>query len=102
MLGNYRGFFDFVYTRDSFTRRLLNLYIDKFRIKCLLMVCKTFGEKISVKSLGELLGEDEDVLEAIFKEEKAVVDKGYLILKPSIEKFKASQHLITKKVTILM
>ena len=51
MVGNYRGFFDFVATRDAFSRRLLNLYMDKVRVKCLLMVCKTFGEKISLKSL---------------------------------------------------
>ena len=102
MVGNYRGFFEFVATRDIFSRRLLNLYMDKVRVKCLLMVCKTFGEKISLKSLAELLGEDEDVIEAIVNEEKGIVEKGYLILKPSYENFLKSEHLKTRKVTVTM
>lgn len=102
MVGNYRGFFDFMASRDIFTRRLLNLYIDKVRIKCLLMVCKTFGDKISMQSLADLLGEDEDVLEAIIREEKGVIDKGFLLLKPSYDIFINSEHLKTKKVTVLL
>ena len=43
LLGNYRGIFDFYAQRDEVCRCLLNQYIDKIRIKCLLMVCKTFG-----------------------------------------------------------
>jgi RNase P subunit RPR2 len=41
---------------------MLNIYIDKVRMKCLLMFCKTCGEKMTFELLGETVGEDEDVL----------------------------------------
>ena len=42
MLGNYRAFFDFYNQRDNVCRQLLNIYIDKVRMRCLLMFSKTW------------------------------------------------------------
>ena len=57
LLGNYRGFFSFYgSTKDEVCRCLLNQYIDKVRIKCLLMVCRTFGEKIPIQILAQTMG----------------------------------------------
>jgi hypothetical protein len=63
LLGNYRAFFDFYNnTRDEVCRKLLNIYIDKVRMRCLVMFSKTCGEKITFALLSETVGEDEDVL----------------------------------------
>ena len=43
MLGNYRAFFDFYNKRDNICRQLLNIYIDKVRMRCLVMFSKTCG-----------------------------------------------------------
>lgn len=45
------------------------------------MACKTFGSKITFKVLGDNCAEDEDVLEALAKEEGAVVNDGEIMLK---------------------
>jgi hypothetical protein len=51
LLGNYRAFFDYYNSRDQVCRQLLNLYADKVRMKCLVMFCKTGGEKITIAQL---------------------------------------------------
>ena len=101
MLGNYRGFFDFYGTRDQVCRSLLNQYIDRVRVKCLLMVCKTFGEKVPITTLAGILGEDEDLLEAIIRQEGGIIQGGNFMLKPSYDKLLKSEHLASKKVSIL-
>lgn len=42
--------------------------MDKVRVKCLVMACKTFGQKISFKLLAENVGQDEDVLKVLAME----------------------------------
>ncbi len=66
------------------------------------MACKTFGEKISFKFLGENCAEDEDVLEALAKEEGATVIEGLIHLKESYDKLRNSEYLQVKKVTNLL
>jgi hypothetical protein len=61
----------------------MNHYIDKVRIKFLVVACKTFGPKISLKFLAENSADDEDVLEVLAKEEGGVVSEGELLLKES-------------------
>lgn len=73
LLGNYRAFFDFYNQRDEVCRKLLNIYIDKIRMKCMVMFCKVGGEKMTFKMLGETVGEDEDLLETLAVGEGAVV-----------------------------
>lgn len=58
LLGNYRGFFDYYNKRDQVSRQLLNIYIDKIRVRCLLMFSKTCGERMTWQSLAETVGED--------------------------------------------
>ena len=73
-MGNYRAFFDFCNnTRDEVCRKLLNIYIDKVRMRCLLMFSKTCGERVTFSLLSETVGEDEDVLEGLAVGEGAVV-----------------------------
>ena len=66
------------------------------------MACKTFGEKISFKFLGENCAEDEDVLEALAKEEGATINDCSIHLKESYDKLKNSEYLQVKKVTNLL
>ena len=73
MLGNYRAFFDFYNARDEISRKLLNIYIDKVRMRCLVMFSKTCGERITFNLLSDTVGEDEDVLEGLAVAEGAVV-----------------------------
>lgn len=68
VVGNYHAFFSFYNSQDETCQKLMNHYIDKVRIKFLVMACKTFGEKISFSYLGQNCAEDEDVLEAFAKE----------------------------------
>lgn len=42
------------------------------------------------------------MLEEIIAKEGGVVEGGMLILKPSLDKFSKSEHLASKKVTVLM
>ena len=65
------------------------------------MVCKTFGEKISLPSLANTIGEDEDLLEAMILKEGGTIENGMFLLKPSYEKLIKSEHLASKKVSIL-
>ena len=58
MIGNYRAFFDFYNNLDQISRKLLNIYIDKMRMKCIVMFCKTCGQKISFKALSDFTGQD--------------------------------------------
>lgn len=55
-----------------------------------------------MKNISEMIAEDEDVLQAIIESEGGTVVEGMLMLKPSYEKFKNSEHLASKKVTVLM
>lgn len=102
IIGNYNAFFTFYNSQDETCQKLMNHYIDKVRVKFLVMACKTFGEKISFRLLGMNCAEDEDVLEALAKEEGAVVSEGCLLLKESYEKIKDSDYLQVKKVTSLL
>ncbi len=43
MLGNYRAFFESYNQKDQISRQLLNIYIDKIRMRCLVMFSKTCG-----------------------------------------------------------
>ena len=65
------------------------------------MVCKTFGEKVPLTVLANTIGEDEDLLEAMILKEGGIIDKGNFLLKPSYEKLLKSEHLASKKVSIL-
>lgn len=58
---------------DKTCQKLMNHYIDKVRVKFLVMASKTFGPKLAFKILGENCAEDEDVLEALAREEGGVV-----------------------------
>lgn len=66
------------------------------------MICKTCGEKVPLTSLSKLLGEDEPKIQEIINSENGVIVNGFLMLKPSYEQFLKSEHLVTKKVTVLM
>ena len=102
LLGNYRAFFDYYNSRDQVCRQLLNLYADKVRMKCLVMFCKTGGEKITLGQLAQTVGEDEDVLEALAVSEGAVMREGCLMLKESYDILSKSEFLVVKKVTNLL
>ncbi len=59
VIGNYHAFFTFYNDqRDMTCQKLMNHYIDKVRVKFLVMACKTFGPKISLKYLGTNCAED--------------------------------------------
>lgn len=73
LLGNYRAFFDFYNARDEISRKMLNIYIDKVRMRCLVMFSKTGGERMTFNLLSETVGEDEDVLEGLAVGEGAVM-----------------------------
>lgn len=73
MLGNYRAFFDFYNSRDELCRKLLNIYIDKIRMRCMLMFSKTCGQRMTFNLLGQTVGEDEDVLEALAVGQGAII-----------------------------
>ncbi len=102
LLGNYKAFFNYYNSRDQITRQLLNFYIDKVRMRCLVMISKTCGERISLSVLSETVGEDEDVIEALAVGEGAVIKEGCFMLKESYEQLCKSDFLVTKKVTNLL
>ena len=102
IIGNYNAFFTFYNSQDETCQKLMNHFIDKVRVKFLVMACKTFGEKIPFKLLGTNCAEDQDVLEALAKEEGATVEDGTLLLKESYDKLKNSDYLQVKKVTSLL
>lgn len=76
----------------------MDSYLDRIRIKCLVMVCKTFGEKVKFSQIGENIGEDQDILELLARGEGAKIDGEYLMLKDSLEPLRNSQILDVKKL----
>ena len=100
MIGNYRAFFDFYNSHEDVCRFLLNQYVDRVRMKCILMVSKTFGEKIPLNVLAETISEDEDLLEVLIEKEGGVIRDGQFILKESSEALSKSQYLNIKKARV--
>ena len=96
-MGNYRAFFDFYNPRNDMTRSLLTQYIEKVRMRYLVIECRTFGEKISLEILAETINDDEDELKILITEQGGILTDGFLYLKQSLPIFSQSDLLNKNK-----
>jgi hypothetical protein len=103
IVGNYRAFFDFYHRQGKFNKCLLDLYLSKMLVRFLLMICRTCGERIPISNLCSIVGSKSGpLLKELIEKEGAVVEGGALVLKPSFDILAKSEHLASKKVTVLM